>query len=132
MPNFSRDLDVLILEDEALISFDLELLISSCGAKSVVCAFDIEQAREALAQQTFDIAVLDLNLPDGESTVLVPDLRKTNTAIVFHSGHAERADLMERYPYAEFTAKPAAVQTFKSAFVTALAKAQGALPTAEG
>ena len=106
----TRQLDgrkVLILEDEALINFDLTMTVEDFGAREVVSVYNIRQAEAAIADQTFDLAVLDLNLPDGDSTGVAEKLNAGRVPIVFYSGHGERSNIEDRFPGAEFLAKPA-------------------------
>ena len=55
---------ILIIEDdEALntgLSFDLE-----AENYEIVSAFSLEEGRNILTEQTFDLILLDVNLPDG-------------------------------------------------------------------
>ena len=55
----------------------------------VVTATTLAQAREAVAQQTPDLALLDVRLPDGEGTDLLRELAaEGETAVVMMTAHA--------------------------------------------
>src|SRR4051794_29913588 len=54
----------LILEDDPCCSRVVEEAIREEGGTSVVCE-TLESARQAVAQDHFDLAVLDYHLPDG-------------------------------------------------------------------
>ncbi len=98
--------DVLILEDEAIISFDLELTAQDLGAARTVCAFSLREARDLMDGNRFDIAILDVNLPDGSSETLAQRLEEMGTLVIFHTGHGERDTLCRHCPSAGFVSKP--------------------------
>ncbi|EIE50956.1 hypothetical protein AL036_09635 [Salipiger aestuarii] len=101
---------VLILEDEAIISFDLELTAQDLGAARTVCAFSLREARDAVDAGRFDIAILDVNLPDGSSEALASRLEATGTLVIFHTGHGDPDTLGAHCPSAGFVAKPSSPQ----------------------
>ena len=86
-------LTVLILEDEMIIALALEETLLKGGAGKLKIAMNLAEARSFLAENTVDAAVLDLRLPDGDSTQLGAELVAQNVAVVIHSGHAELAHI---------------------------------------
>lgn len=97
---------VLILEDEAIISFDLELTAQDMGAARTVCVFSLREALAAMETEHFDVAILDVNLPDGSSDRIAPELAAQGTLVIFHTGHGDRNALCGICPSAGFVAKP--------------------------
>lgn len=74
---------ILIIEDdEALntgLSFDLE-----AENYDVVSAFSLEEGRNILKNHTFDLIILDVNLPDGNGFHFIQELKKTrDTPVIF-------------------------------------------------
>lgn len=63
-------LTVLLLEDEPLLLRRTAALLRSQGAE-VVTAPTLREAEQAARAQTFDLALLDVNLPDGRGTDLL-------------------------------------------------------------
>lgn len=63
-------LDVLVIEDETLLRKQVAAHLESQGA-DVTGAGTLEDARAALADGSFDVALLDVNLPDGRGTTLL-------------------------------------------------------------
>ena len=55
---------ILIVEDEMLVAFEVEALLTDLGHDVVGIAPDLETAM-ALADQPVDLALVDLNLRDG-------------------------------------------------------------------
>lgn len=64
---------VLVVEDE--IGIEIEEVLREAGFAHVRCAPSIAAARKALADESFDICVLDRGLPDGDGIALLKLLR---------------------------------------------------------
>lgn len=75
---------VLIVEDNKELADGLELLLSRQGY-GCFPARSTEEAEELFKQQTFDICILDITLPDGNGIDLCKKLRgeKENLVILF-------------------------------------------------
>ncbi|KEO55505.1 response regulator [Thioclava indica] len=98
---------VLIAEDEAIVALDLQMMIEDLGARVLGPCATMRAAMTQIAQDLPDAAVLDVMLADGEVYELADRLRDAGVALVFHSGHADPAELLERYPEASVCPKPA-------------------------
>ena len=59
------DLRVLIVEDQALLAMELELVLSESGCQVVGCAMDTAGALGLAGQNRPDLALVDINLLDG-------------------------------------------------------------------
>ena len=55
-------LRLLIVEDEALVAFQLEDMLAGLGGAIIGPASRVNQALDLLGRQTIDTAVLDLNV----------------------------------------------------------------------
>ena len=66
---------VLLVDDEPEICFLLRNLILRAGMDCSI-ANNLNQARTALRQDSFDAVFLDVHLPDGLGYDLIPDVRK--------------------------------------------------------
>lgn len=83
---------VLIVEDEPDIASMLEEALS-VAQFDVVMAPTRKAAIDALERQTFDIALIDLRLPDGSGLDLAREIRAASaTPIVMMSGQADDID----------------------------------------
>ncbi len=80
---------VLVLDDEPAILTTLQKALTLEGY-AVDVAGGIKIAEEKLAKKTFDIALFDVSLPDGDGVSLLQRLRaaKNELPIVMMSGHA--------------------------------------------
>ncbi|QDL93796.1 response regulator transcription factor (plasmid) [Paroceanicella profunda] len=65
---------VLLLEDTRDVAEAIVASLARRGA-AVDHAGTLAQARDALAVQDYDVAILDINLPDGSGTELLRDMR---------------------------------------------------------
>ena len=79
---------VLIIEDEALIAMSVEFCLQNAGAAVVKIANSIALAQSALDEGiSFDVAVVDLLLADGNASTLVPALSERGIAVVITTGN---------------------------------------------
>ena len=66
---------MMIVEDHSAFAQALELVLG--GGTEVVLARSVEEGRALIGGgEPFDVVVLDLGLPNGEGTDLVPDIRE--------------------------------------------------------
>ena len=102
---------VLIVDDSLTVRMDLHEAFEADGFATVLCGTG-EQAREAFAGGTFDVAVLDVQLPDADGLELVAELRATRSGtavvIVLLSSEDEVADRLNglRTGADEYVGKP--------------------------
>lgn len=71
---------ILIIEDDQLIRERLALAMAANGNCSVVEASSLKEARRAFAEQTPDLILSDLRLPDGNAIDFLIDVRQTSPA----------------------------------------------------
>ncbi len=107
---------VLIVDDERNFS---EILINELpGAWGKRAVESVAEARQALGEDTFDVVILDLRLPDGSGLELLGDLKsQANPPEVFVlTGHGTIADAVEamRLGVTDFITKPAGLERLES------------------
>jgi diguanylate cyclase (GGDEF)-like protein len=73
----SRQLNVLIVEDDPDVSSMLQALLVASGYR-VVCARSGFMAKEALAEEAFPIVIIDRGLEDGDGMRLCTEIRQSN------------------------------------------------------
>ncbi|MCJ7420940.1 response regulator [Sphingomicrobium astaxanthinifaciens] len=97
---------VLVVEDEILIALDLQHTLEDAGYEVIGPHENVADSLATIATAHPDAAILDVQL-DGEDVFPVAEqLKAEGVPIVFHSGHAEPAQLQERFPEARFCSKP--------------------------
>lgn len=79
--------DVLHIEDNPDISLIVAKILSNVA--NITHVDNLAQAREKLAAHDFNLAILDLVLPDGSGLDLVAELKqmKPPVAVIIHSAH---------------------------------------------
>ncbi len=86
---------VLIVDDSLTVRMDLHEAFENAGFDTVLCATG-EQARAAFADEAFDVAVLDVLLPDADGVQLLSEVRelpeRRHAVVVLLSSEAEVAD----------------------------------------
>lgn len=97
---------VIIAEDEPMIAWDLESTLVSIGAAVIGPFPSVEDARKALETHRPQIAVLDVNLIDGEVFPLADDLHSLGVPLIFHTANYGGWDLTSRYTGAQLIRKP--------------------------
>ena len=86
LPSLDR-LNVLIVEDEAIISFLIEDMLRELGCRVVRNVACIEEALSALDEDRPDVAVLDVNLDGIEVYPVAERLRDRGIPFVFTTGY---------------------------------------------
>jgi DNA-binding response OmpR family regulator len=88
----SAPLRVLIVEDEALLAMELELLVEEAGHSVVGWATSSAEARRLIQDVEADIAFVDVHLSDGPTGVDVAEFIAANarSVVVFLTANPKR------------------------------------------
>jgi two-component system response regulator AlgR len=121
-------LRALIVDDEALARARLRTLLGECPAPQVRVdgeASNAAQAMALLAQQAFDVALLDIHMPGADGMALARTLRDMPRppGIVFVTAHAEHAVQAFELEAVDYLTKPVRL----SRLMLALQKVERAL-----
>jgi len=108
---------VLIMEDEFIVALDLSDMTEELGFDVEGPFATIAEGARALEHFCPDAAILDVQLADGEVFPLADMLVRLGVPIIFHSGHADIASLLARYPEARSASKPCAAELIASYLV---------------
>jgi DNA-binding response OmpR family regulator len=122
-------LDVLLVEDEFLIALDAEEMLRELGAASVTVASTFENAQKVIADQKFDLAILDVNLNGRKSFPLADELLKRGTAVVFGTGYNLLTRQMDGYEAGVCVTKPYTATSLQKGLAAVL-KARAEAPSA--
>lgn len=85
-------LDILIVEDEALIAMELEELLVDMGHRVIGIAVNASQAMHFAETRHIDLALVDIHLQDGPTglDVAVALSSRQHTHVVFMSSNVAR------------------------------------------
>ena len=72
---------ILLLEDDVALGNGIRLALQSPQVHIVLCR-TLTQARDTIAQGSFDLLILDINLPDGSGLELLEQVRKSSNVPV--------------------------------------------------
>lgn len=97
---------VLVAEDEFIIALDLCQTVTEAGFQVEGPHSNVSSAMLAMQKRKPDLAILDVNLDDGEAFSLAEQLMKEDVPVIFHSGHFSRKEMEARYPGAFACEKP--------------------------
>jgi len=116
---------VLVVDDEPQVLELLADIVSREGAAHVVCADSMRAARRLMNEHEFDLAIIDLALPDGSGLNLLPQLRRSQpaAAAMIVSGQVSFQSAVEalRGGAVDFVAKPFNAEDFQRRLRNALA-----------
>lgn len=98
-------LRVFVVEDEFLLSLSLQDDLADAGCSVIGPYATLAAAIEASRRETFDIAVLDVNLDGQPSYPVADELRRRGIPFVLLTGYGI-ADLPERLAGAPHVSKP--------------------------
>lgn len=95
---------ILIIEDDPMISLDLETIVANHIAADIVVASTIAEAQNVLTAP-IDFAFLDIDVLDGKTFPVAIALRSAGTSFAFVSG-SNQDDMPAELRDALFIAKP--------------------------
>ena len=96
---------LLVVEDEMLVLLNVEDILADLGCESVTAAATVDQALELIAAQTFDAAMVDVNLDGRKSYPVADALAARSVPFVFSTGYSGQS-LDDGYRDRPVLAKP--------------------------
>ena len=114
--------DVLVIEDEAIISADIQSLVQELGHRVTGTATTHDEAIDAVARHKPGLVLADIQLADGSSGIdAVKDILKTlDVPVIFITAFPERLLTGERPEPTFLITKPFQRSTVKAAISQAL------------
>ena len=104
---------ILIVEDDQLLNRTLAYNLTSDGYE-VISVFNFDSAVRKLRENEFDVALLDINLPDGSGLDLCEEIRNRgqHTYIIFITANDKESDMLKGYEVggADYVTKPFGVR----------------------
>lgn len=86
-----RGARVLVVEDEAMLSLNLEAMLRDLGCVVAATADKLDNALQVARTSDFDVALLDLNLGGKRVDPVADAIRARGIPIVFVTGYGKTA-----------------------------------------
>ena len=115
---------MLVVEDEAAISMLLEDMLLDFGCTVVGPAARLSTALEMAASETFEVAILDVNVAGEPIYPVAEAIVKRNLPIVFSTGYGG-AGIREPFRDRPVVQKPFSQADLKRTLLAAVAAARG-------
>lgn len=106
---------VLVLEDSLIIAMEAEDMLRAFGIETIGIVSSLEQAMEAAKAESYDFALLDVNLGEVMSFDFARHLRGLDVPFGFVSGYSDTLDFPPDLQDVPLLVKPfdeAAMRTF--------------------
>jgi len=87
---------LLFVEDDAVIASGLVYALENEGF-FVKHAKDVATAQNAVSEQKYDLAILDIGLPDGTGFDLVGSLKQTGTSMIFLTAVDDEGNIVRAF-----------------------------------
>ena len=97
---------ILVAEDETIVAWDLCATVEEAGYTVEVPYTDISSAMLADQKQKPDLAILHVQLGDGNVFPLAEQMMAEDIPVIFHSGNYSPGEVAERFPHSHALAKP--------------------------
>jgi light-regulated signal transduction histidine kinase (bacteriophytochrome) len=117
-----HELDVLLVEDQALIAMDTEEALVRLGARRVRTLPNVADAQAAIADMVPDCAVLDFNLGDDTATDIADTLARHGVPFVFATGYGDSVMIPDRFRDVPVVRKPVSRAVLAAGLDLALAQ----------
>lgn len=98
--------NILVVEDEPFIAFDITDAVEDAGGAAVGPAMSVAGALQLLATEHVDGAILDVNLLDGDVGPVIARLRAEGVPFLIHTGAGLTDELRRAYPDIRVFYKP--------------------------
>lgn len=97
---------VLVVEDDPVVAADVSDVIERADGEVVGPVKSIKEAGRAAKIETFDVAILDINLSDGEVTPILEQLYARKIPMLVYSGSGLPEKTAGRHPDLTVLEKP--------------------------
>lgn|SRR5215813_6042242 len=116
-------LRVLVVEDEAIIAWDMADSLVACGAEVMGPVGSVDEACALLDAAIPDAAVLDINLGNENVYPLIEHLKLRRVPFLFASGYGP-ATVPTEYAEHAFLTKPFQFDAFMDALALSICRAR--------
>ena len=114
-PNAGMPGDVLVVEDDPIISLYFEDTILGFGARTVRTAASVARALELIAERAPDFALLDVELGREKSFAVADRLAAAQIPFVFVTGYGAEARIAPEFKTRPRLQKPCSSEALEAA-----------------
>lgn len=112
---------VLVVENEMLVLMNTEDMLADFGCESVIAAATVDQALALVEAQSFDVAMLDMNLNGDKTHAIANALAARGVPFLFATGY-DAHDMRDGYRDQPVLRKPFQDQELLSILTDLLAR----------
>ena len=117
---------ILVVEDDIILNSGLCYNLELDGYQAVP-AYNTAAAFEKIQSESFDLAILDVNLPDGDGFELCKKIRTVHdTPVIFLTARDLEADVMKGFDLGadDYVTKPFSINIFKKKVAAVLKRSE--------
>lgn len=106
---------ILVVEDDKILNQTLTYNLKNAGYE-VDWALSAKQAEERARRQSYDLVVLDVNLPDGDGYQVCGEIKEIQeTAVIFLTANDMESDMLRGYEVGadDYVTKPFSIAVFQ-------------------
>ena len=119
---------ILVLEDDLALSAGLCFELDACGHLTVA-AYHCEKARQLLEKEAFDLALFDVNLPDGSGFDLCREVKEKypNLPVLFLTANDLEEDVLKGFDLGadDYITKPFSLAVLRARVNAQLRRSSG-------
>ena len=118
---------LLLLEDDTMIASGIIYALNNEGYEVVHCQ-KVQLALEQIKSQSFQLAILDMQLPDGNGFEVSEKLKNTNTPVIFLTIVDDEAEIVKAFEEGadDYVVKPFRIRELLARVKRTLQKKNGA------
>ncbi len=105
----------LVVEDNIIVSMEIESILKSLGAADVIIASSVKLALHEIEKHDFDYALLDVNLGSETALPVAAKLQEIGVPFIFTTGYGETTIGGEKMPEAPVVVKPYGAEAIERA-----------------
>ncbi len=120
---------IFLLEDDIMIASGLVYALNNEGYEVLHCQ-DVKSAMEQIKNQVFQLAILDMQLPDGNGFEVSRMLRTSNTPVIFLTVTDEETQIVKAFEEGaeDYVVKPFRIRELLARIRRTLQKNTGSNP----
>jgi CheY-like chemotaxis protein len=111
------DKNVLIMEDDLLLTLSLELMLKNAGIQNMMRAETGEEAINKVKSENIDLIIADIYLGEGisgtEAVMKIQEEKKIPVIYITGNSDLQNRDFAKKTDYVEYLVKPISNEVFK-------------------